>query len=218
MKLDNEAIRKSMLLYAITDRAWLKEGETLESVVEGVLKSGATFLQLREKIQGHEEIVKTAEKLQALCKKYKVPFVVNDDIMAAKEIDADGVHIGQSDMEYTKAREILGPDKIIGVSAGNLQEAKEAERVGADYIGVGAVFHTDTKKDATSLTMDQLKEICEAVSIPVVAIGGISVDNALELKGSGVDGICVISAIFGSENPSEATKKLLDLSKKIVSE
>lgn len=207
-----------MLLYAITDRAWLKEGETLESVVEGVLKSGATFLQLREKIQGHEEIVKTAEKLQALCKKYKVPFVVNDDIMAAKEIDADGVHIGQSDMEYTKAREILGPDKIIGVSAGNLQEAKEAERVGADYIGVGAVFHTDTKKDATSLTMDQLKEICEAVSIPVVAIGGISVDNALELKGSGVDGICVISAIFGSENPSEATKKLLDLSKKIVSE
>lgn len=217
MKLDNEAIKKSMLLYAITDRAWLKEGETLESVVEGVLKSGATFLQLREKIQGHEEIVETAKKLQALCKKYKVPFVVNDDIMAAKEMDADGVHIGQSDMKYTKAREILGPDKIIGVSAGNLQEAKEAERVGADYIGVGAVFHTDTKKDATSLTMDQLKEICEAVSIPVVAIGGISVDNALELKGTGVDGICVISAIFGSENPEEATKKLLDLSKKIIS-
>ena len=218
MKLDNEAIKKSMLLYAITDRAWLKEGETLEEVVEDVLKSGATFLQLREKIQGHEEIVEMAKKLQALCKKYKVPFVVNDDIMAAKEMDADGVHIGQSDMEYTKAREILGPDKIIGVSAGNLQEAKEAERVGADYIGVGAVFHTDTKKDATSLTMDQLKEICEAVSIPVVAIGGISVDNALELKGTGIDGICVISAIFGSENPSEATKKLLDLSKKIVSE
>ena len=218
LKLDNEAIRKSMLLYAITDRGWLKEGETLEGVVEDVLKSGATFLQLREKIQGHEEIVEMAKKLQALCKKYKVPFVVNDDIMAAKEMDADGVHIGQSDMEYTKAREILGPDKIIGVSAGNLQEAKEAERVGADYIGVGAVFHTDTKKDATSLTMDQLKEICESVSIPVVAIGGISVDNALELKGTGVDGICVISAIFGSENPSEATKKLLDLSKKIVSE
>ena len=207
-----------MLLYAITDRGWLKEGETLEGVVEDVLKSGATFLQLREKIQGHEEVVEMAKKLQALCKKYKVPFVVNDDIMAAKEMDADGVHIGQSDMEYTKAREILGPDKIIGVSAGNLQEAKEAERVGADYIGVGAVFHTDTKKDATSLTMDQLKEICEAVSIPVVAIGGISVDNALELKGTGIDGICVISAIFGSENPSEATKKLLDLSKKIVSE
>ena len=218
MKLDNEAIRKSMLLYAITDRGWLKEGETLEGVVEDVLKSGATFLQLREKIQGHEEIVEMAKKLQALSKKYKVPFVVNDDIMAAKEMDADGVHIGQSDMEYTKAREILGPDKIIGVSAGNLQEAKEAERVGADYIGVGAVFHTDTKKDATSLTMDQLKEICEAVSIPVVAIGGISVDNALELKGTGIDGICVISAIFGSENPSEATKKLFDLSKKIVSE
>ena len=218
LKLDNEAIRKSMLLYAITDRGWLKEGETLEGVVEDVLKSGATFLQLREKIQGHEEIVEMAKKLQVLCKKYKVPFVVNDDIMAAKEMDADGVHIGQSDMEYTKAREILGPDKIIGVSAGNLQEAKEAERVGADYIGVGAVFHTDTKKDATSLTMDQLKEICEAVSIPVVAIGGISVDNALELKGTGIDGICVISAIFGSENPSEATKKLLDLSKKIVSE
>ena len=217
LKLDNDAIKKSMLLYAITDRGWLKEGETLESVVEDVLKSGATFLQLREKIQGHEEIVKTARNLQALCKKYNVPFVVNDDIMAAKEIDADGVHIGQSDMEYTKAREIIGSDKIIGVSAGNLAEAKEAERVGADYIGVGAVFHTDTKKDATSLTMAQLKEISEEVSIPVVAIGGISVDNALELKGTGVDGICVISAIFGSENPSEATKKLLDLSKQIIS-
>ena len=216
MKLDNDAIKKSMLLYAITDRGWLKEGETLESVVEDVLKSGATFLQLREKIQGHEEIVKTARNLHDLCKKYNVPFVVNDDIMAAKEIDADGVHIGQSDMEYTKAREILGPDKIIGVSAGNLAEAKEAERVGADYIGVGAVFHTDTKKDATSLTMAQLKEISEEVSIPVVAIGGISIDNALELKGTGVDGICVISAIFGSENPSEATKKLLDLSKQII--
>lgn len=149
--------------------------------------------------------------------KIQRPFVVNDDIMAAKEIDADGVHIGQSDMEYTKAREILGPDKIIGVSAGNLAEAKEAERVGADYIGVGAVFHTDTKKDATSLTMAQLKEISEEVSIPVVAIGGISIDNALELKGTGIDGICVISAIFGSENPSEATKKLLDLSKQIIS-
>ena len=217
LKLDNDAIKKSMLLYAITDRGWLKEGETLESVVEDVLKSGATFLQLREKIQGHEEIVKTARNLQTLCKKYNVPFVVNDDIMAAKEIDADGVHIGQSDMEYTKAREILGPDKIIGVSAGNLAEAKEAERVGADYIGVGAVFHTDTKKDATSLTMAQLKEISEEVSIPVVAIGGISIDNALELNGTGVDGICVISAIFGSENPSEATKKLLDLSKQIIS-
>lgn len=217
LKLDNDAIKKSMLLYAITDRGWLKEGETLESVVEDVLKSGATFLQLREKIQGHEEIVKTARNLHDLCKKYNVPFVVNDDIMAAKEIDADGVHIGQSDMEYTKAREILGPDKIIGVSAGNLAEAKEAERVGADYIGVGAVFHTDTKKDATSLTMAQLKEISEEVSIPVVAIGGISIDNALELKGTGVDGICVISAIFGSENPSEATKKLLDLSKQIIS-
>lgn len=217
MKLDNDAIKKSMLLYAITDRGWLKEGETLESVVEDVLKSGATFLQLREKTQGHEEIVKTARNLQTLCKKYNVPFVVNDDIMAAKEIDADGVHIGQSDMEYTKAREILGPDKIIGVSAGNLAEAKEAERVGADYIGVGAVFHTDTKKDATSLTMAQLKEISEEVSIPVVAIGGISIDNALELKGTGIDGICVISAIFGSENPSEATKKLLDLSKQIIS-
>ena len=126
LKLDNDAIKKSMLLYAITDRGWLKEGETLESVVEDVLKSGATFLQLREKIQGHEEIVKTAINLQTLCKKYNVPFVVNDDIMAAKEIDADGVHIGQSDMEYTKAREILGPDKIIGVSAQTVEQAIKA--------------------------------------------------------------------------------------------
>ena len=208
MKLDNDAIKKSMLLYAITDRGWLKEGETLESVVEDVLKSGATFLQLREKTQGHEEIVKTARNLQTLCKKYNVPFVVNDDIMAAKEIDADGVHIGQSDMEYTKAREILGPDKIIGVSAQTVEQAIKARERGADYLGVGAVFPTGSKDDAEDVSYDTLKAICQAVDIPVIAIGGITKDNVKELSGSGICGIAVISAIFAQKNIEEATAEL----------
>ena len=208
LKLDNDAIKKSMLLYAITDRGWLKEGETLESVVEDVLKSGATFLQLREKIQGHEEIVKTAINLQTLCKKYNVPFVVNDDIMAAKEIDADGVHIGHSDMEYTKAREILGPDKIIGVSAQTVEQAIKARERGADYLGVGAVFPTGSKDDAEDVSYDTLKAICQAVDIPVIAIGGITKDNVKELSGSGICGIAVISAIFAQKNIEEATAEL----------
>ena len=130
---------------------------------------------------------------------------------------ADGVHIGQSDMEYRKAREILGEDKIIGLSAGNLQEAIDAEKMGADYIGVGAVFHTDTKKDTTAMSFEKLKEITDTVSIPVVAIGGISADNLMQLAGTGIDGISVISAIFGQEDPGAATKKLVELTREMLS-
>lgn len=210
MKFD----KKSLQLYAITDRHWLK-GEKLTDVVEEVLKAGATFLQLREKNLSHEELVAEAFEIKKLTDKYNVPFVINDDIYAAKEVDADGVHIGQSDMEYTKAREILGKDKIIGVSAGNLKEAKIAEEKGANYIGVGAVFHTSTKKDAKDMTKETLKEITSNVNIPIVAIGGITYDNCDYLKGVGVDGISVISAIFGSENPKEATEKLYKKTKEI---
>ena len=140
-----------------------------------------------------------------------------DFLEIAMDIDADGVHIGQSDMEYRKAREILGEDKIIGLSAGNLQEAIDAEKMGADYIGVGAVFHTDTKKDTTAMSFEELKEITDTVSIPVVAIGGISADNLMQLAGTGIDGISVISAIFGQKDPGAATKKLVELTREMLS-
>lgn len=206
---------EDLLVYAITDRYWLN-GASLASQVEDVLKNGTTFLQLREKEFSHEEMVAEAKEIQKIAAKYHVPFVINDDIYAAREINADGVHIGQNDMEYQKAREILGDDKIIGVSASTLEEAVAAERMGADYIGVGAVFHTDTKEDATSLTFEALKRITNTVSIPVVAIGGISADNLMQLKGSGIDGISVISAIFGQPDPGAATRKLVELTKQML--
>lgn len=207
---------EDLMVYAITDRYWLN-GAKLADQVEDVLKNGATFLQLREKSFTHEEMVAEAKEIKAIAAKYQVPFVINDDIYTAKEIDADGVHIGQSDMEYRKAREILGEDKIIGLSAGNLQEAIDAEKMGADYIGVGAVFHTDTKKDTTAMSFEELKEITDTVSIPVVAIGGISADNLMQLAGTGIDGISVISAIFGQEDPGAATKKLVELTREMLS-
>lgn len=206
---------EDLQLYAITDRYWL-DGASLADQVEDVLKNGATFLQLREKNFSHEEMVEEAKTIQKIAAKYHVPFVINDDIYAAKEINADGVHIGQSDMEYQQARKILGDDKIIGVSASNLEEALAAEKLGADYIGVGAVFHTDTKADATSLTLEDLKNITDTVSIPVVAIGGINADNLLQLKGTGIDGISVISAIFGQPDPGAATRQLLELTKQLL--
>ena len=201
---------EDLMVYAITDRYWLN-GAKLADQVEDVLKNGATFLQLREKSFTHEEMVAEAKEIKAIAAKYQVPFVINDDIYA------DGVHIGQSDMEYRKAREILGEDKIIGLSAGNLQEAIDAEKMGADYIGVGAVFHTDTKKDTTAMSFEELKEITDTVSIPVVAIGGISADNLMQLAGTGIDGISVISAIFGQKDPGAATKKLVELTREMLS-
>lgn len=206
---------ESMLVYAITDRYWLN-GASLVDQVEDVLKNGATFLQLREKEFTHEEMVAEAKEIKQVAAKYHVPFVINDDIYAAKEIDADGVHIGQSDMEYQRAREILGNDKIIGISASTLEEAVAAEQAGADYIGVGAVFHTDTKDDATSLTFDELRQITKTVSIPVVAIGGIKASNLMELKGTGIDGISVISAIFGQPNPGAATAGLVKMTREML--
>ncbi len=206
---------KTLQVYAITDRYWLN-GARLADQVEDILKNGATFLQLREKEFSHEDMVTEAREIKQITAKYHVPFVINDDIYAAKEIGADGVHIGQSDMAYQKAREILGPDKIIGLSASTLEEALTAEKLGADYIGVGAVFPTSTKDDATALTFKQLREITDAVSIPVVAIGGISASNLIELAGTGIDGISVISTIFGQKDPGAATRELVQLTKKML--
>lgn len=205
---------KDMQLYAITDRYWL-DGASLTEQVEQVLKAGATFLQLREKDLTHSQMVEEARKIKELTDKYKVPFVINDDIMAAREINADGVHIGQSDMEYNKAREILGPDKIIGISAGTVEQAIQAEKMGADYIGVGAVFHTGTKKDADSISRETLLAIATSVNIPIVAIGGITAENMDYFKDTGIHGVAVISAIFGSKEPGRATKELLQKTKEV---
>lgn len=207
--------KKDVLLYAITDRQWLN-GRTLASQVEEVLKNGATFLQLREKHIGHNELVKEALVIKEIAARYSVPFVIDDDVYAAKEADADGVHIGQSDNNYKMAREILGSDKIIGMTAHNLKEAIAAQNAGADYIGTGAVFTTSTKKDTIPLTMEALKNITDNITIPIVAIGGINHDNILQLKGLGVDGVAVISALFAQENVGKATHTLLNLCKEIV--
>lgn len=216
MRFTKEEIKNSMLLYAVTDRAWLKENEDLTSVCKSVLENGATFLQIREKDLDEGTFEQEAEALKKLCAQYHIPFVVNDSVEIALDIDADGVHVGQSDMKGRDIRSMIGNEKILGISAGTVEEAIAAEKAGADYIGVGAVFGTSTKKNARNLTVEKLKEISESVSIPVVAIGGIGTTNIMELVESGVDGVAVVSAIFAADNPGEATAKLLKLSKEMV--
>ena len=216
MRFTKEEIKNSMLLYAVTDRAWLKENEDLTSVCKSVLENGATFLQIREKDLDEGTFEQEAEALKKLCAQYHIPFVVNDSVEIALDIDADGVHVGQSDIKGRDIRSMIGNEKILGISAGTVEEAIAAEKAGADYIGVGAVFSTSTKKNARNLTVEKLKEISESVSIPVVAIGGIGASNIMELVESGVDGVAVVSAIFAAESPGEATAKLLKLSKEMV--
>lgn len=199
--------KEDLLLYAVTDRHWLKD-ETLENQVEKALQGGATFLQLREKSLDDDIFLAEAKEIQKLCKKYQVPFVINDNVDIALAIDADGVHVGQSDMEALDVRKRLGPDKIIGVSAQNVQQALLAQKHGADYLGVGAVFPTGSKDDAENVSFETLKAICQAVDIPVIAIGGITKENVSELKGSGICGIAVISAIFAQKDIKAATKEL----------
>lgn len=216
MKYSKEQIRNAMLLYAVTDQSWLKDGETLLDVVKEVLKNGATFLQIREKDLTEADFETEAKKLQDICREYHVPYVVNDNVEIAIKIGADGVHVGQSDIKGRDIRALIGSDKILGISAGTVEEAIAAEQAGADYIGVGAVFGTSTKKNARNMSIDRLKEIVEAVDIPVVAIGGINTSNISELAGSKVDGVAVVSAIFAAEHPGEATKNLLLKAKALV--
>ena len=206
---------EDMLLYAVTDRAWLN-GATLESQVEQALKGGATFVQLREKELDEETFLEEAKKIKKLCGKYHVPFVINDNVDIALAVDADGVHVGQSDMEAGKVREKLGPDKIIGVSCKTVEQALLAKKHGADYLGVGAMYPTGTKKDATAVTPAALSEICHAVDIPVVAIGGINNDRLEPLKGTGVDGVAVVSAIFAAEDIEKAAKELKEAVREIL--
>ena len=199
--------RKDLMLYAVTDRSWLG-GETLRSQVERALKGGATFIQLREKELDEGDFLEEAKEIQKLCREYHVPFVINDNVEIAAAIGADGVHVGQSDMEAGDVRRRLGPDKIIGVSAQTAEQALRAQEHGADYLGVGAVFPTGSKADATEVSREMLEEICRAVDIPVIAIGGIGRENVMELKGSGICGIAVISAIFAQKDIEAAAAEL----------
>ena len=219
--IENDQIKKSeghtckkmqkedLLLYAVTDRHWLN-GETLYSQVEKTLEGGTTFVQLREKELDEAHFLEEAKKIKELCDRYHVPFVINDNVDIALEIDADGVHVGQSDMEAGDVRAKLGPDKIIGVSAQTVGQALLAQERGADYLGVGAVFHTDSKADAADISHETLKAITEAVDIPVIAIGGISKENVSELSGTGICGIAVISAILQKryKKRNEETEKI----------
>ena len=207
--------KEAMLLYAVTDRAWVGK-QTLLEQVECALKGGATCLQLREKDMKEDEFLAEALEVKKLCKKYNIPFIIDDNVELAVKCGADGVHVGQSDMEAGNARKLVGPDMIMGVSAQTVEQAIKAEKEGADYLGVGAVFSTSTKADADDVSHEELKKICENVNIPVVAIGGISRKNIMELSGTGVDGVAIISAIFGSPDIEEECKVLKSMSEEMI--
>ena len=207
-------LEKSLLLYAVTDRAWTKDVSLYEQV-EQTLKGGTTFVQLREKDLSYEDFLQEGKEIQELCKKYQVPFVINDNVQLAKELDADGVHIGQDDMKICDARNLIGNDKILGVSVQTVEDAIFAEREGADYLGVGAVFSTSTKLDAVDVSYQMLKEICAVVKIPVVAIGGINKNNILDLQNSGICGVAVVSAIFAEDDIEKATIDLLKIAQSV---
>ena len=208
--------KKDLLLYAVTDRRWLADGETLYQAVEQAIDGGVTFVQLREKELAQELFLEEAKEIKKLCNARKIPFVINDSVDIALAMDADGVHVGQSDMEAGDVRAKLGPDKIIGVSTQTVKQAILAEKHGADYLGVGAVFPTTSKDDAAEVSYDTLKAICEAVSIPVVAIGGITQENVVKLTGSGIDGVAVISAIYAQKDIKKAAADLKAAVKAIV--
>ncbi len=207
---------KAMTLYAVTDRSWLQPGESLAEPVEELLKAGVTCVQLREKEADDELFIREALEIKALCGRYQVPFIINDRPDIAKQVEADGVHVGLSDMAIEKAREILGEDYVIGGSAHNVEEALAAQAAGADYIGCGAVFGSTTKTDVTTLTPERLRDICQAVDIPVVAIGGINLENVRKLSGTGIDGVAVISALFAAEDKTTAAHTFLRILKEEV--
>ena len=207
----------SLLLYAVTDRHWL-DGRTIDEVVRESLEGGVTFLQLREKELDDETFFEEAVRIKKMAREYNVPFVINDNVDIAVKMDADGVHVGQSDMQADDVRALIGPDKILGVSAQTVEQALMAQEKGADYLGVGAVFPTGSKDDADEVSFETLKDICDAVSIPVVAIGGITCENTSELKGSGICGIAVISAIYAQKDIKAASEQLKKVTQKMIAE
>ena len=211
MKCDKQMMR----LYAVTDRAWTGK-QSLYEQVEAALKGGATCVQLREKALSDEEFLAEALEIRELCGRYHVPFFINDNVEIAIRCKADGIHVGQEDMAAAQVRRRVGPDMMIGVSAHSVEEALEAVRHGADCLGVGAMFSTSTKTDVNLLPKETLRAICEAVDVPVVAIGGINKDNISLLAGTGVDGVALVSAIFASDDIETACRQLRQLSEDMV--
>lgn len=211
MRLD----KKYMQLYAVTDRAWTGN-KTLYEQIKEALENGVTCVQLREKNLDEASFIEEAKKISVLCRQYNIPFIVNDNVNVAIASNADGIHIGQEDMGLKDVRKIVGENMIIGISAHTVEEAKFAQENGADYIGIGAVFETSTKNDVDVIPYEKVKSICDAVDIPKVAIGGINAENILKLKGSGIDGVAVVSAIFGVKDIGKATKELYTLSNNLI--
>lgn len=207
--------KKYMQLYAVTDRAWTGN-KTLYEQIKEALENGVTCVQLREKNLDEASFIEEAKKISVLCRQYNIPFIVNDNVNVAIASNADGIHIGQEDMGLKDVREIVGENLIIGISAHTVEEAKFAQENGADYIGIGAVFETSTKNDVDVIPYEKVKFICDAVDIPKVAIGGINAENILKLKGSGIDGVAVVSAIFGAKDIGKATKELYTLSNNLI--
>ena len=207
--------KRTTLLYAVTNRAWVGE-MTLMEQVEAVLKNGATCVQLREKDLDEASFLAEAKEMAALCRRYHVPFIVNDNVDIAVACGADGVHVGQEDMAAGDVRRRVGPNMLVGVSAHTVEEALDAVKNGADYLGLGSVFSTSTKLDVDLMSRETLQAICRAVDVPTVAIGGISRKNILDLAGSGVDGVAVVSALFGAPDPGAAAAELAALAQEMT--
>lgn len=205
-------------LYAVTDRQWLKEGEHLADVVEAAIRGGATLVQLREKSMNDEEFIREAIEIKKVTDAYGIPLIINDNLKVCRACDAAGVHVGQEDLCAEKARALLGPDKIIGVTAKTVAQAREAVRQGADYLGSGAMFGSSTKTEARPMTLEEFKEIRQSVSVPIVLIGGIDAENICELKGSDAQGAAVVSGIFAQPDVEEAARKLKKLSLEVFPE
>lgn len=200
--------RDMLKLYLVTDRQWLN-GRKLTDDLEKAILGGVTIIQLREKNLSDEEFIKVANEVKKLCQKYDIPLIINDNLNVALAIDSDGIHIGQDDIPASIVRKKIGPDKILGVSAHNLKEALQARHDGADYIGVGAIFPTETKNDATIVTLDKLQKICDRIDIPVVAIGGINIDNISKLKNINIAGIAVVSEIMKANDIMATSNQLV---------
>ena len=207
--------KKHMLLYAVTDSAWVGR-QSLAQQVESALKGGVTCVQLREKSLNEADFLKEALEIKALCKQYGVPFFINDNVDVAIRCGADGIHVGQEDMQAAQVRKLVGEHMMIGVSVHSVAEALQAVENGADCLGVGAMFPTATKPDASAVPLDVLRDICQAVSVPVVAIGGIGKANLPQLSETGVDGVALVSAIFAAEDIEQECRKLRTLSEQMV--
>lgn len=200
---------KEMLkLYLVTDRKWLN-GRKLTDDLEKAILGGVTTIQLREKNLSNEEFISIAKEVKKVCQKYHIPLIINDNLEVALATNSDGIHIGQNDIPASIVRKQIGPDKILGVSVHNLKEAFQAKIDGADYVGVGAIFSTETKNDATNVTLDSLKKICDNINLPVVAIGGINLDNISKLKDINIAGIAVVSAIMNADDITAASGQLV---------